>query len=336
MIKSTSLLQRLIIAISISLTIGSAIAAGFLYWKLIEELDELFDARLRVIASNLNPDLLTQGEVHPPIEAEDNIVIQRWSQNGRLIYSSDARRIPAPIPTLAGNSERRRGSELWNMYAVATVDGGWLEVAQEYSARKKMAFTSVARIFWPFASILAITGILVAFLAARQLRPLRALAQQLRIHGISKSTVDFELLLKTVLAELYPLAMQKNIYIGLIKSSSCAIRGEAEGLRSLVANLLDNAIRYTPSEGRVLVSLVISSGNAELLISDTGKGIPRERRKAVFERFVRDGSADSRGTGLGLAIVRQVLERHGGSIALDDGANGVGLTVRVWLPLAHQ
>ncbi len=171
--------------------------------------------------------------------------------------------------------------------------------------------------------------------ATRLVTQLLALARSEpdREKPLQKVSLNFESLLKTVLAELYPLAAHKQIDLGLVDSQPCMIESDGEDLRSLITNLVDNAIRHTPAGGRVDVSLQVRGALATLRVSDTGCGIAAERRQAVFERFVRDGSADSSGTGLGLAIVRQVVERHGGRIALEDGANGVGLVVRIELPM---
>ena len=171
--------------------------------------------------------------------------------------------------------------------------------------------------------------------ATRLVTQLLALARSepARSEDRPAAPVDLDGLIKSVLAELFPLASQKRIDLGLVVSEPCVVEADGEGLRSLVINLVDNAIRHTPSGGRIDVSLSVAGTLATLLVSDTGCGIPPQRRQAVFERFVRDGSADSSGTGLGLAIVRQVVERNGGTIALEDGASGVGLTVRVVLRL---
>lgn len=142
----------------------------------------------------------------------------------------------------------------------------------------------------------------------------------------------FDELLRHTLAELHPLAVDKRIDLGLTYADPCWMQADADALHSLIANLIDNAIRYTPAGGRVDVSLTLAGGHALLIIRDSGPGIPSDRRDQLFRRFVRAGNADSTGSGLGLAIARQVVERHAGDIVLEDAAVGLGLVVRIRLP----
>jgi len=112
------------------------------------------------------------------------------------------------------------------------------------------------------------------------------------------------------------------------------VSGDDGGLRLLVRNLLDNAIRYTPRGGEVRLSVQERDGAVELAVTDTGVGIPRRDIPRIFERFYRVDRARSRdtgGTGLGLAIARHVAEQHGGRIAVESEL-GRGSTFRVELP----
>jgi signal transduction histidine kinase len=96
--------------------------------------------------------------------------------------------------------------------------------------------------------------------------------------------------------------------------------------------LLDNAVRYTPEGGRVLVKVEENGGGAALQISDTGIGIPEDRLPLVFERFFRtDPSRTDGGVGLGLSITRQIAEAHGGEIRVRS-ALGEGSTFTLHLP----
>jgi signal transduction histidine kinase len=102
-----------------------------------------------------------------------------------------------------------------------------------------------------------------------------------------------------------------------------------------LGNLIDNAIRYTPSGGRIDVSVTRSGDNAVIEVADNGNGIPAAERERVFDRFYRvEGSGAATGTGLGLAIVRAIAERHGGlTSVLDNPAATSGVLVRLSLPL---
>ena len=105
-------------------------------------------------------------------------------------------------------------------------------------------------------------------------------------------------------------------------------------LHELFSNLIDNALRYTPREGRVGITLKTRDGQAEVEIADSGPGIPPERREAAFQRFHRrlDRSGSS-GSGLGLAIAHQIALVHRGTIAFDDVEGDRGFVVRVRLPI---
>ena len=111
------------------------------------------------------------------------------------------------------------------------------------------------------------------------------------------------------------------------------VSGDAASLRTLLDNLIDNAIRYTPS-GRVDVRVLREGGHAILEVEDTGPGIAPAERARVFDRFYRGEAAPAGGSGLGLAIVSRIANKHGGSAELLDARSGQGVRVRVSLPLA--
>jgi two-component system sensor histidine kinase BaeS len=103
-------------------------------------------------------------------------------------------------------------------------------------------------------------------------------------------------------------------------------------MRRVLGNLLANAIRHTPTGGRVTVRVEPDgSGGLLVAVSDTGSGIPADLLARVFERFAK--GADSGGSGLGLAIARDLVEAHGGSIEAES-REGEGTTIRVRLPVS--
>lgn len=117
-----------------------------------------------------------------------------------------------------------------------------------------------------------------------------------------------------------------------IPEGAVSVHGDAEALRELFVNLVDNAIRYTPDGGKVSVKLEEEPGGAAVMVSDTGCGIPERELALIFERFYRGRQArKTDGTGLGLAIARQIVEAHGGHIRAESEA-GCGTTFRVYLP----
>ena len=110
------------------------------------------------------------------------------------------------------------------------------------------------------------------------------------------------------------------------------VRGDPASLRTMLDNLIDNAIRYTPS-GRVDVRVMREADRAVLEVEDTGPGIAPNERARVFDRFYRGESAAQGGSGLGLAIVKRIADKHGGTVELLDARSGQGLRVRVSLPV---
>ncbi|CAB4870192.1 unannotated protein [freshwater metagenome] len=109
-----------------------------------------------------------------------------------------------------------------------------------------------------------------------------------------------------------------------------SIPGEGESLRMLLDNLLQNAVNYGRSDGRILVTVEADSQGARLIVDDDGPGIPQEERAAVLERFVRGSGARGSGTGLGLSIAAAQAARHGGALELGSAPLG-GLRVLVTL-----
>jgi two-component system phosphate regulon sensor histidine kinase PhoR len=114
------------------------------------------------------------------------------------------------------------------------------------------------------------------------------------------------------------------------------VRGDANLLREVVQNLLDNAIQYTPAGGKIEVSAALTDGFAVVTVADTGIGIPEAEQARIFERFYRVDAARSRelgSTGLGLSIVRHIVEAHGGRVGVES-AVGRGSKFFFTVPLA--
>jgi two-component system phosphate regulon sensor histidine kinase PhoR len=115
------------------------------------------------------------------------------------------------------------------------------------------------------------------------------------------------------------------------------VRGDANLLREVLQNLLDNAIQYTPAGGRIDVSAAETDGFAIVTVADTGIGIPEAEQARIFERFYRVDAARSRelgSTGLGLSIVRHIVEAHGGRVGVES-AVGRGSKFFFTIPLAE-
>ena len=145
--------------------------------------------------------------------------------------------------------------------------------------------------------------------------------------------------LDTLLLEVYRQAQRQTegkIELRLLHEDQAIVLGDAERLRQMLVNLINNAMQYTSSGGRIDLSLECVADQAQITISDTGQGIAPEDLPFIFDRFYRADKARSRdmgGTGLGLSIVKWVVEAHGGEIEVES-ALGEGTTFRVRLPLA--
>ncbi|MEP6587209.1 MAG: ATP-binding protein [Polaromonas sp.] len=147
--------------------------------------------------------------------------------------------------------------------------------------------------------------------------------------------VDLQQVVKLAVADVLPQARHKNIDLGLTGNPSAQaapeVSGQAEALRILLRNLLENAIKYTPADGQVDVSLGEQQGQPVLTVEDSGPGIAPENRQRVFDRFFRaSDTAQETGSGLGLAIVKAIAERHGAALALarSDRLGGLKVDVR--------
>ncbi|RQP21879.1 sensor histidine kinase [Piscinibacter terrae] len=151
------------------------------------------------------------------------------------------------------------------------------------------------------------------------------------------SEVDLRDVVREVLEDLAEPAHGKNIDLGAgdWPASQVSVRGVPLLLREMVANLVDNAIRYAPEGGTVSVSVRATSAGVVLTVEDNGPGIPPAERQHVFERFYRLPDAGSHdGSGLGLAIVREIAIACDASITLEDRPDGgPGLVVRVCWPV---
>jgi signal transduction histidine kinase len=150
------------------------------------------------------------------------------------------------------------------------------------------------------------------------------------------TVLDLDSLARDV-AELYePLAEEKGIRLTLASSAGANIEGNHSLVAQALANLVDNAIKYTPEGGQVTITVAQPPADGIVLsVADTGPGIPEQDRPRVVERFVRlEASRSSPGTGLGLSLVAAVAHFHGTQLMLDD--NRPGLKASLTFPRASK
>ena len=136
--------------------------------------------------------------------------------------------------------------------------------------------------------------------------------------------------IKEIYRDLQPHATIKSIRLSQNIAFPAAISGDPTSLRALLRNLVDNAIRYTPSGGAVTIDLKATEFGPEIVIADSGPGIPEEMRGKAFSRFYRgDNVPETSGTGLGLAIAQRAAERLGARLSLENSQTGTGLIAMV-------
>jgi signal transduction histidine kinase len=135
-------------------------------------------------------------------------------------------------------------------------------------------------------------------------------------------------------AELAERAAGRNVGFNAELADGATVWVDPEALRQILANLFDNALRHTPTGGRIVLTSHAGETAVEVSVRDTGSGIPHEHLPRVFERFYRVDPGRSReqgGTGLGLAIVKHLVEAHGGSVSIESTV-GIGTAVRMRFP----
>ena len=166
----------------------------------------------------------------------------------------------------------------------------------------------------------------------RLVEQLLSLARQEPRAEPAHGRIALDELARDVVAELVPLADARRIDLGVADAQSAIVLGEREALATLIRNLVDNAVRYTPAGGRVDVSVARAAsdeGHVVLKVADNGPGIAAQERSRVFDRFYRQPGVQAPGSGLGLAIVKAIADAHGAGIELGTGEGGQGLSVSV-------
>lgn len=150
--------------------------------------------------------------------------------------------------------------------------------------------------------------------------------------------IDLALIVSGAIETVRPAAQAKGVQLqAVLGARDCVVSGDPNRLQQVMWNLLTNAVKFTPRDGRVQVRLACRSGAAEVSVIDSGEGIKPEFLPHVFDRFRQADPSTTRrhgGLGLGLAIVKQLVELHGGTVSVESAGIGSGATFTVILPLA--
>jgi two-component system, OmpR family, sensor kinase len=134
---------------------------------------------------------------------------------------------------------------------------------------------------------------------------------------------------RAAVSEVLPKAHARGIDLGIARETGSVIVGDGKAIQTLLENLLDNAIKYSPAKGRVDVSILERGNRPVVTVSDSGPGIPAADHGRVFDRFYRVSGVEVEGSGLGLAIAREIALRHGATIEFRTPGELGGLDVDV-------
>ncbi len=154
--------------------------------------------------------------------------------------------------------------------------------------------------------------------------------------SLNLQEVEIGGLLGELAQDVEALAQDRGLILRFGPLEGVTVQGDRVRLRQLFLNILDNALRYTPSGGTITGSVAKRDGRAVVLIGDTGIGIAREHLPFIFDRFYRADRVRTNGeggTGLGLSIATTIAKMHGGTIEVESEV-GAGTTFRIILPLA--
>ena len=157
---------------------------------------------------------------------------------------------------------------------------------------------------------------------------------------LNVTSVDLSFVIAAALETVRLAAEAKALHVQtLISPSAGTVNGDAGRLQQVIWNLVSNAVKFTPVGGQITIALDAVGTSAQIQVMDTGKGISSDFLPYVFEHFRQEDGATTRkfgGLGLGLAIVRQIVEMHGGTVAVDSPGEGHGSRFTVHIPLAFQ
>jgi two-component system OmpR family sensor kinase len=169
--------------------------------------------------------------------------------------------------------------------------------------------------------------------ATRLVEQLLVLArQEASTPGAKVVQLDLGELARRTVGEMALAAQSKGVDLGIERADSVPFEGEADALATMLRNLVDNAIKYTPAGGTVDVEVSQGEGGPLLVVEDSGPGIPADERERVFDRFYRIAGSEAGGSGIGMAIIKAVADRHNAKLSLEQSARLGGLKVAVQFP----
>jgi len=148
---------------------------------------------------------------------------------------------------------------------------------------------------------------------------------------VAREKLDLLSLARALVDHLRVIAEERSVSLDCLGQSAW-VEADAGQLRQAILNLVDNALRHTPAGGKVSVEVGVRADGAELVVSDSGRGLPPDQLERVFERFYSTRAGSGAGTGLGLPIARAIARTHGGDVIATSSAAGARFVLR--LPLS--
>jgi len=296
------------LAIAFPLMLGIAVAGGYgIMRRLVRPLDEIATKAERITSRNLNERLPVKatGDEIEKLALSLNRMMGRLEESFHHInrFSADAsHEIRTPLAIIRG--------ELENALQAA-------EQAPEMRETVRSALEEAERL----------SRIVEQLLEISRLEAGETLVDRTRF--------DFSEMTRTTVEQMRLLAEEKHQQLTFDCARPSEIEGDHMRLKQIVVNLVDNAIKYTPEGGSILVSSFAIDGKVVLEVADTGLGVPSDASAHIFDRFYRVDKGRSRqlgGAGLGLAIVKSICTAYGGTIGLRQ-PDGPGIVFRVELPL---
>ncbi|MBX3016101.1 MAG: HAMP domain-containing protein [Caldilineaceae bacterium] len=153
---------------------------------------------------------------------------------------------------------------------------------------------------------------------------------------LDQQPLDLRLLVQETVAVFEPLAEEQQVQLVVQGPTALPlVNADHARMRQVLHNLLANALRHSPTNGRVTLALTQTTGRVRLTVQDTGDGIDPQQISHIFDRFYRTDPSRSRetgGSGLGLAIVKAIVEAHGGEVTASSAGVGMGTRFTIWLP----
>jgi signal transduction histidine kinase len=145
----------------------------------------------------------------------------------------------------------------------------------------------------------------------------------------ARATIDLSAMLTSVVEDFAPAAADRGQLLQAEVAPGLRLLGDREQLTQMMVNLLDNAIRHSGAGARITVSAGVSAASLEIVVADTGPGIPASEHENVLRPFYRlEASRTTEGSGLGLSLVAVIAKQHGATLALADNGPGLRVTIR--------